>query len=125
MSNIRNKYHTLKPSLLISEKINTINIPKFKTLGKKLKKIITQRSRKNNTAVNYEYKNWWVHKGEDLVNKIKQQEPTIKKKQKRTKLTPSERKWKTKTMKLEASLNKLGSGKTKRKPKKRKATRKK
>ena len=123
MSNIRNKYHTLKPPLLISEKINTINIPKFKTLGKKLKKIITQRARKNNTAVNYEYKNWWVHKGEDLVNKIKQQEPTIKKKQKRTKLTPSERKWKTETRKLETYINTYGYGK--RKHKKRKATRKK
>ena len=125
MSNIRNKYHTLKPPLLISEKINTINIPKFKTLGKKLKKIITQRARKNNTAVNYEYKNWWVDKGEDLVNKIKQQENKIKKKQKRTKLTPSEISWKTKTKKLETYINKYGYGKTKRIHKKRKATRKK
>jgi hypothetical protein len=125
MSNIGNKYHTLKPPLLISEKINTINIPKFNMLGKKLRKTITQRSRKNNTTINYEYKNWWVDKGEKLVKKIKQHEPMIKKKQKGTKLTPSERKWKTKTMKLEASLYKVGSGKTKRKHKKRKATRKK
>ena len=115
----------LKPPLLINEKINTIDIPKFNTLGKKLKKIITQRSRKNNTTIKNEYMKWWVNKGEDLVKKIKQQEPTIKKKQKRTKLTPSERKWKTETNKLETYINKYGYGKTKRKPKKRKATRKK
>jgi len=100
IGNTPNKYLTLNPPLLISEKINTINIPKFKTLGKKLKKIITQRSRKNNTTINYEYKNWWVHKGEDLVKKIKQQEPTIKKIQKRSKLTLDEIKWKSKTKKL-------------------------
>ena len=120
MSNIRNKYHTLKPQLLISEKINTINIPKFKTLGKKLKKIITQRSRKNNTTKKNEYNKWWVSSKINLIKKIKQQEPTIKKIQKRTELTPGERKWKTE---LETYINTYGYGK--RKPKKRKSTRKK
>ena len=123
MSNIRNKYHTLKPQLLISEKINTINIPKFKTLGKKLKKIITQRSRKNNTTKKNEYNKWWISSKINLIKKIKQQEPTIKKIQKRTELTPGEIKWKTETRKLETYINTYGYGK--RKHKKRKATRKK
>ena len=52
------KYITLKPSSLKDYKIDTINVPKFKTLGKKLKKIITEKSRKNKTTLAYEYKNW-------------------------------------------------------------------
>ena len=109
------KYITLKPSSLKDYKIDTINVPKFKTLGKKLKKIITEKSRKNKTTLAYEYKNWWVPKGENLVKKIKQEKSTSVKSKKYRKLTPSERRWKTQTEKLEKYLNSLSSGKTKRK----------
>ena len=122
------KYITLKPSSLKDYKIDTINVPKFKTLGKKLKKIITEKSRKNKTTLAYEYKNWWVPKGENLVKKIKQEKSTSVKSKKYRKLTPSERRWKTQTEKLEKYLNSLSSGKTKRKKrnhKKRKSIRKK
>jgi hypothetical protein len=122
------KYITLKPSSLKDYKIDTINVPKFKTLGKKLKKIITEKSRKNKTTLAYEYKNWWVPKGENLVKKIKQEKSTSVKSKKHRKLTPSERRWKTRTEKLEKYLNSLSSGKTKRKKrnhKKRKSIRKK
>jgi len=116
-----NKYLILKPPSLIDETINTINIPKFETLSKKIKKIITQRSRKNNTNVDFEYKNWWVPEGESLVKKIKQENSTSVKSKKRRKLTPSERKWKIRTERLEAYLNTHGSGKTKRNHKKKKS----
>ena len=122
------KYITLKPSSLKDYKIDTINVPKFKTLGNKLKKIITEKSRKNKTTLAYEYKNWWVPKGENLVKKIKQKKSTSVKSKKYRKLTPSERRWKTRTEKLEKYLNSLSSGKTKRKKrnhKKRKSIRKK
>tara|TARA_B100001175_G_C19472436_1_gene622495 strand:+ start:837 stop:1217 length:381 start_codon:yes stop_codon:yes gene_type:complete len=122
------KYITLKPSSLKDYKIDTINVPKFKTLGNKLKKIITEKSRKNKTTLAYEYKKWWVPKGENLVKKIKQEKSTSVKSKKYRKLTPSERTWKTRTEKLEKYLNSLSSGKTKRKKrnhKKRKSIRKK
>ena len=115
------KYIKLKPSSLKDYKIDTINVPKFKTLGKKLKKIIREKSRKNNTSLTYEYKNWWVPKGENLVEKIKQEKSTSVKSKKSRKLTPSETNWKTRTEKLEKYLNSLSSGKTKRNHKKRKS----
>tara|TARA_B100001094_G_C17738975_1_gene580272 strand:- start:264 stop:644 length:381 start_codon:yes stop_codon:yes gene_type:complete len=109
------KYIILNPSALKDNKIDTINVPKFQTLHKKVKKKIKEKSRKNNTTLDYEYKNWWVHKGENLVKKINQEKSRSPELKKHRQLTPSESEWKTRTEKLEKHLNTVGSGKTKRK----------
>tara|TARA_B100000900_G_C20524814_1_gene693731 strand:- start:535 stop:768 length:234 start_codon:yes stop_codon:yes gene_type:complete len=71
------KYIILNPSALKDNKIDTINFPKFETLHKKVKKKIKEKSRKNNTTLDYEYMKWWVYKGDNLVKKSNKKNPQV------------------------------------------------